>query len=158
MDNREYFIKRFDGEQRAFTEVLRAVPTEKFDYAPHERSTKAGDLAWQIAEEQRVLIGLIEAGEIHMDIAPRPATSEEIVAAYEASSKTLRERLAAAADTWERPATFYMGEHMLGNQATNDFAWGFLFDMVHHRGQLAAYLRPMGAKVPAIYGPSGDSR
>jgi uncharacterized damage-inducible protein DinB len=29
---------------------------------------------------------------------------------------------------------------------------------VHHRGQLSAYLRPMGAKVPSIYGPSGDSK
>jgi uncharacterized damage-inducible protein DinB len=28
---------------------------------------------------------------------------------------------------------------------------------VHHRGQLSAYLRPMGAKVPGIYGPSGDT-
>lgn len=35
--------------------------------------------------------------------------------------------------------------------------WGFLFDMVHHRGQLSAYIRPMGGKVPSIYGPSADS-
>jgi uncharacterized damage-inducible protein DinB len=28
---------------------------------------------------------------------------------------------------------------------------------VHHRGQLAAYLRAMGSKVPDIYGPSADS-
>jgi uncharacterized damage-inducible protein DinB len=34
--------------------------------------------------------------------------------------------------------------------------WGYLFDMVHHRGQLSSYLRPMGAKVPSIYGPSAD--
>ena len=27
---------------------------------------------------------------------------------------------------------------------------------VHHRGQLSVYLRPMGAKVPAIYGGSFD--
>lgn len=27
---------------------------------------------------------------------------------------------------------------------------------VHHRGQLAAYLRAMGSKVPAIYGGSAD--
>jgi uncharacterized damage-inducible protein DinB len=26
----------------------------------------------------------------------------------------------------------------------------------HHRGQLAAYLRAMGSKVPAIYGASAD--
>jgi hypothetical protein len=35
-------------------------------------------------------------------------------------------------------------------------AWGFLFDIVHHRGQISTYLRPMGAKVPQIYGPSAD--
>jgi uncharacterized damage-inducible protein DinB len=29
---------------------------------------------------------------------------------------------------------------------------------VHHRGQLSAYLRAMGGKVPGIYGPSGDSQ
>jgi len=27
---------------------------------------------------------------------------------------------------------------------------------VHHRGQLSAYLRPMGGKVPSIYGGSAD--
>ena len=28
---------------------------------------------------------------------------------------------------------------------------------IHHRGQLSMYLRPMGAKVPAIYSESYDS-
>jgi uncharacterized damage-inducible protein DinB len=35
-------------------------------------------------------------------------------------------------------------------------AWSFLFDIVHHRGQITTYLRPMGSTVPQIYGPSGD--
>jgi uncharacterized damage-inducible protein DinB len=35
-------------------------------------------------------------------------------------------------------------------------AWIFLFDAIHHRGQLTSYLRAMGAIVPAIYGPSAD--
>ena len=29
-------------------------------------------------------------------------------------------------------------------------------EWIHHRGQLSTYLRPMGAKVPSIYGPSAD--
>lgn len=29
---------------------------------------------------------------------------------------------------------------------------------IHHRGQLSMYLRPMGAKVPSIYGESYDAR
>ena len=35
-------------------------------------------------------------------------------------------------------------------------AWGFLFDTIHHLGQIPTYLRPMGSTVPQIYGPSGD--
>ena len=35
-------------------------------------------------------------------------------------------------------------------------AWSFLFDIVHHRGQISTYLRPMGSTVPQISGPSGD--
>ena len=29
---------------------------------------------------------------------------------------------------------------------------------VHHRGQLSTYLRPMGGKVPSIYGSSADTK
>ena len=29
---------------------------------------------------------------------------------------------------------------------------------IHHRGQLSTYLRPMGSKVPSIYGESYDAR
>lgn len=34
--------------------------------------------------------------------------------------------------------------------------WLALFDAVHHRGQLSTYIRPMGGKVPSVYGPSAD--
>jgi uncharacterized damage-inducible protein DinB len=32
-----------------------------------------------------------------------------------------------------------------------------LHHTIHHRGQLSTYLRPMGGKVPSIYGESYDS-
>ncbi|HZV12602.1 MAG TPA: DinB family protein [Candidatus Kapabacteria bacterium] len=44
-------------------------------------------------------------------------------------------------------------EATLGNMC-----WGLLHDAIHHRGQLSSYLRPMGAKVPSIYGPSADDQ
>jgi len=44
--------------------------------------------------------------------------------------------------TFNMPAVFYL-----------DFC---IRHGIHHRGQLSAYLRPMGAKVPAIYGGSAD--
>ena len=33
-----------------------------------------------------------------------------------------------------------------------------LAHMVHHRGQLSTYLRPMGSRVPSIYGGSFDEQ
>ena len=44
----------------------------------------------------------------------------------------------------------------LFQSTVDDLFWGFLFDMIHHRGQLSTYIRPMGGKVPSIYGPSAD--
>ena len=35
--------------------------------------------------------------------------------------------------------------------------WFFHNDIIHHRGQLSAYIRPMGGKNPAVYGYSADT-
>ncbi len=47
-------------------------------------------------------------------------------------------------------------EQMLMDALDSPMAWSFLFDIVHHRGQMTTYLRPMGSTVPRIYGPSAD--
>ncbi len=41
-------------------------------------------------------------------------------------------------------------------RAAGRMVWFTLFDLIHHRGQLSTYIRPMGGKVPSIYGPSAD--
>ena len=48
MNTRDFFIQRWEAEQAAFGKVLRAVPENKLDYKPHEKSTCAGALAWQL--------------------------------------------------------------------------------------------------------------
>jgi len=57
---------------------------------------------------------------------------------------------------WTKQAQFFYNGQMVSEQPAGDFLWFILFDAIHHRGQLSAYLRPMGGKVPAIYGPSAD--
>ena len=49
----------------------------------------------------------------------------------------------------------YQGQEVMSDTGYNS-AWGFLFDIIHHRGQLSTYLRPLGSTVPQIYGPSAD--
>jgi len=88
---------------------------------------------------------------------PEPPTLEEAVAAYEKNAGELEKRLAALNDAaWGEKARFLMDGKVAWETTLGDMLWGFLFDAIHHRGQLSSYLRPMGAKVPSIYGPSAD--
>ena len=57
---------------------------------------------------------------------------------------------------WLEVGQFYAGDHLVMEAPCQQLAWMMLLDAVHHRGQLSTYLRPMGSKVPAIYGPSAD--
>jgi len=59
-------------------------------------------------------------------------------------------------DAWEKKVEMSFGVPEPWADTLENFAWGFLLDAVHHRGQLSTYLRPMGSKVPSIYGPSAD--
>ena len=63
---------------------------------------------------------------------------------------------AACAARWEGKIPFMYGGQEVNKSSVSDNAWGFLLDMIHHRGQLTTYLRPMGSTVPQIYGPSAD--
>ena len=153
----QFFVTRWEQEQAAFGKVLRALPGDQLAYRPHERSTSAGDLAWQLAIEQRGMSDLIERGESAWEQTPRPATLDEIVAAWDAATNDLRERLSGLDEAkCEGECKLLMGGAPVWTDKLGNMLWGYLFDMVHHRGQLSAYIRPMGGKVPAIYGPSAD--
>jgi uncharacterized damage-inducible protein DinB len=154
----EYFVQRWEAEQRAFRAVLAAVPGDKLDYRPHERSTSAGDLSRQLAVEQHDLAQLIDTQQT--EYVPQPhGTIEDILAAWDKATGEMRDRLKSLDDAkLEKPAKFLAGGQVVWEESLGGMLWGFLFDMVHHRGQLSSYLRPMGAKVPAIYGPSADDQ
>jgi uncharacterized damage-inducible protein DinB len=76
----------------------------------------------------------------------------EIVASYEKQSAVIAERLKTLPpERWGGMLDFFGKE-----RPASPMAWSFLFDIVHHRGQITTYLRPMGSTVPQIYGPSAD--
>jgi uncharacterized damage-inducible protein DinB len=82
-----------------------------------------------------------------------------MIALFEQWSNELTERVAAMEEEeWNRTAQFYFNGKVVSEQPVGTFLWFILFDAIHHRGQLTTYLRPMGSKVPAIYGPSADER
>ena len=157
MTNREFYVSRRKREVPTFVRLLKAVPQGKLDYRPDPKSRSAAELAWYLAEEEAALVTLLDTGSIEWKEQPAPASVDEIVAVYERSAAAVDERLAKLDEAgWEKKASFLMAGSPPWEDALGEFLWGFLFDMVHHRGQLSTYLRPMGGKVPAIYGPTAD--
>ena len=153
---REYFTECFAAEKPKFLRVLRAIPDGQAEYRPHPRSTSAGDLVWLLASELRDASELIDHGEVSFVLRPAPALNEAIDT-YERNAEALQKRLASVSDdAWGRNARFLVNGAAVWEATLGDMLFGFLFDAIHHRGQLSSYLRPMGGKVPSIYGPSGD--
>jgi uncharacterized damage-inducible protein DinB len=153
---REYYRDCLQAEKPTFIRVMKAVPIDQAAYRPHPRSTSAGDLVWLLACEVHDACELIDRGEVSYVERPAPAVPESI-AMYEKNAAALESRIATLDDAaWDSKARFLVDGKVAWETSLGNMLFGFLFDAIHHRGQLSSYLRPMGAKVPSIYGPSGD--
>ena len=151
MDDRTLFTGFWEHESRTTRKVIARIP-EGSDYRPDPKSRTASEIAWQIVCEEKMLVDALESGAMEWNPAPAPATVTEMVELYDAQSADILVRLKALpADRWNGTLEFF------GQQRpASPMAWSFLFDIVHHRGQITTYLRPMGSTVPQIYGPSAD--
>jgi uncharacterized damage-inducible protein DinB len=156
MDQKTLFLKYWEKEGPATRKVISRIP-EGSDYRPDPKSRTAREIAWLIVREQQSLVDGLEKGTLEWDDVPAPGSMKEVLAAYDRLNEDALKRLQAlAAARWEGPVPFvYQGTEVM-KETGYDNAWGFLLDIIHHRGQLSTYLRPMGAKVPQIYGPSAD--
>ena len=155
MTLRDFYLKRAKAEFPVFLKVLRAVPKD-LSYKPHERSPSAEQLVWTITNEMKALIDVVDTGKSEW-VDSKPPSLDEMIGMYEKSSTELIDKVAAMDDaSQQRNAQFLYHGHVVLEKPTVEFLWDFMFDAIHHRGQLSAYLRPMGGKVPSIYGPSAD--
>jgi uncharacterized damage-inducible protein DinB len=156
MNDREFFCQRHQAEFPTFTRVLDALPLSQFTYRPHERSPSTLDLVWTLASEMNACSTMIEKGEVHWADAQAPG-AKEAVQAFRESYQALEKRVGAIGEEqWKRPSKLYVGDTLIMEQPLGGFLWYLFFDAIHHRGQLSTYIRPMGGKVPSIYGPSAD--
>lgn len=144
--------------------ALEQVPEGRYDWKPHERSMTFGYLAELVAIIPSWIDKIVTRDE--WDIAPPdgPATER---AKNETSGGLLQalEKAAAGAQTALAETN---EEHLLTRWrllARGQVVWeGTRHEMIrdtvshwaHHRGQMTVYLRLLGAKVPALYGPSAD--
>jgi uncharacterized damage-inducible protein DinB len=156
MDFKSLFLKHWEKEAPTTRKVLSRIP-EGSDYRPDPKSRTAREIAWLIVDEESQMLEGLEKGQFGWQEHPAPAAMKDVLAAYDKLHETLSARLQAIdAAKWESHMPFlYNGQEVM-KDAGYEMAFGFLFDMIHHRGQITTYLRAMGSTVPQIYGPSAD--
>jgi uncharacterized damage-inducible protein DinB len=147
-------IKR---EQITTKTVIQAIPLDKGDYRPDNIAKTALELAWHVvAAEKRFLAG-IAAGEFDFTPINRPETirnSADVAAWYEETFKANLAKLEQLSGEQLAKIVDFRGMLQLPAVAFLTMSQNH---SIHHRGQLSTYLRPMCAKVPAIYGESYDT-
>ncbi|HEV2992638.1 MAG TPA: DinB family protein [Candidatus Angelobacter sp.] len=152
----QFLLPVLEQEVVTTRKVLAAVPSHKGDYRPDERSMSALELCWHIAGAEAFFTTAITTGAF-----PTPGkmpesikAPQDVVVWYDGQVKNNLPKIKAL--TGEQ--CIKVLESPIGALPVVSFVNLMINHTVHHRGQLSAYLRPMGAKVPSIYGHSRDDK
>jgi len=152
---RAVMLDGFKREAETTKRVIAAIPDAKSTYKPDPHARTGWELAWHLANSDIQFLDGIASLKFTMGTAPadKPTDIAGVVAWYDRNLQRTIAKVEALtgeqlltpvnfAGVFNMPAVFYLG--FLNNHS------------IHHRGELATYLRPMGSKVPAIYGGSYD--
>jgi len=164
MNLTEFLLNELDREVDRSRRALNEVPDGKYDWRPHEKSMIFGYLADMVATIPTWIS--MEVRQDQLDVAPpegqgtkrkRRETRDELLQALDEAAADARTALENTNDnhlltSWRLLArekvVLEAPRYLMIQDTINHWA--------HHRGQMTVYLRLMGAKVPAIYGPSAD--
>jgi len=166
MNIKDFLLAELNREVERSRSALAQVPEGKSDWKPHERSMAFGYLANMVATIPMWITTQINQDDL--DIAPKDGpkfemqplnTSAEYIEALDKAAAGARDAFAKTSDehlqtNWQLKAA----GNVVMEAPRYEMIQDSLLHLAHHRGQMTVYLRLMGAKVPAIYGPSADDK
>jgi len=164
MTDRELFIETLKSELPRFERVMKAVeavPKSKHSYKHDVKSRTTMELlANAFGSESGMFSVILKKGRLDFIGWPAPKwkTAEDVRKEFMKNMKAvgkIAEKMTQK--EWDAKAQMYMGQKMAWEEKRGKIVFEFLLDLIHHRGQLSTHLRPMGGKVPSIYGPSADT-
>jgi len=145
------------NEHRTTKTVIAAIPLDKSEYRPDDIAMTAIGLSWHIVVAEMRFMETVLTGAFDITPRPRPEnikTSADVAAFYGTEfEKNFAKLTQAHGDSLAKIIDF----RGLMQFPAVVFLQISMNHSIHHRGQLSTYLRPMGAKVPSIYGESYDA-
>jgi uncharacterized damage-inducible protein DinB len=155
------FWKELEMEGSATRTCLERMKPELFDYKPHDKSMKMGDLVQMLSDMPRWIQMIVDESVIDFATFKRveSKTPEELVKHFDDTMKLAKKALEKATNE-ELAENFYLknkGETLMSSSKKENVG-STINHLVHHRGQLTVYMRLNDIPVPSIYGPSADDK
>jgi uncharacterized damage-inducible protein DinB len=158
-------LPEFDHEMATTRKVLERIPDDKFSWKPHEKSMTLGGLATHLANIPSWTKNTFAVDEL--DVAPPGAppyrleekkSGAEVLEAFDQNVTDARAAIEGATDeNWQGKRSLLMAGKTIFTLPRPAVMRGFIMShSIHHRAQLAVYLRLLDIPVPSIYGPSAD--
>lgn len=155
-------VADFKNESSNTRKVLEAVPEDRHDWKPHEKSMSLGRLAGHIAELPSLVPAVMDreldfAAEIYKPFIP--TNRADLLRVFEQHVNGFEKAVAGRDDdflsaTW----TLRYGQKVLMSLPRHAaIRTTAIHHVIHHRGQLTVYLRLLGVPVPPTYGPTADN-
>jgi uncharacterized damage-inducible protein DinB len=160
MTNKEFFIQCWQNELPKTIGALKALPDgEKLSYRPAPKNRSAKELVDHIVAHAEDLIEAVEDGVINHRAAANYGDTENAIHVFETASEKLVSVLQNVDESqWNESKIdmYVFGMKLIEGKSLSDFCWMFMNDVIHHRGQLSSYIRPIGGVQPYIYGPTAE--
>jgi uncharacterized damage-inducible protein DinB len=165
MKIKDFLLAELNREVDRSRLALEQVPAGKYDWKPHEKSMILGYLANMVATIPTWIT--MEINQAELDVAPasgkmeqeRMDDSNSLLQALDKASADARTAFEKTTDEHLKTNWRLLARGQVVMEAPRyEMIQDTINHWAHHRGQMTVYLRLMGAKVPAIYGPSADDK
>ena len=162
----DLFVAELEREAGRSRRALTEMPEGKHDWKPHEKSMAFGYLAELVAIMPTWIALGIKQDELDLNppggsnIKRTPLhTAADYLAAHDKAVADARAALQGASeDHLMKPWRLLVAGKVVSETPRHEMLQDTFNHLAHHRGQMTVYLRLLGAKVPAIYGPSADDK
>jgi len=157
----DVLVAELDHEAQSTRKLLEAVPADHLADKPAEKMFSVGDLAMHIASIMTWGYHTIATDDLNLTDFPNPespTSPQQYLTHFDEGSKKFREALVGmAVEDMMTVWTLRTGDQVHMSMPRGVVLRGFVFNhLYHHRGQMTAFLRLLGAKVPGMYGPTAD--
>ena len=158
----EILLEDFDIEIAMTRKILAAVPADRPDYKPHDKSMPLGKLAMHVATLPALGTKVLTLPSLDLTAADWPplvfVSREQLLHDFDTLAAEARAALVNSTDQdLQQKWKFSYGAYVISEDSRSaTFRHAFFSHMIHHRAQLGVYLRLNNLPVPGVYGPSAD--